>query len=114
MRALLAALLVVSACSDGATVAPQFALAAGGTHSCLRRADGTLTCWGGNFEGQLGDGTTTDRWTPITPLASGDVADVCTGFGHTCVATRAGTVRCWGDGAHGQLGGTVVASPTTA
>jgi alpha-tubulin suppressor-like RCC1 family protein len=28
------------------------------------RASGTVSCWGRNDRGQLGDGTTTDRRTP--------------------------------------------------
>ena len=40
---------------------PVAALAAGGTHACLRRLDGTVACWGRNDDGQLGDGTRTPR-----------------------------------------------------
>jgi alpha-tubulin suppressor-like RCC1 family protein len=36
----------------------------GGHHACAARDDGALLCWGRNFTGQLGDGTTTDRATP--------------------------------------------------
>ena len=34
-------------------------------HTCATRTDGTLWCWGYNGFGALGDGTTTDRTTPI-------------------------------------------------
>jgi hypothetical protein len=41
------------------------ALAADGFHSCALLADGTAQCWGYNFFGQLGDGSTIDRPTPV-------------------------------------------------
>jgi alpha-tubulin suppressor-like RCC1 family protein len=40
-------------------------LAAGSRHSLAAAADGTLWAWGWNGYGQLGDGTTTDRLTPV-------------------------------------------------
>jgi len=50
-------LLVLSA--EGASIA------LGGSHSCALLTDGTMKCWGYNGYGQLGDGTTTDRTTPV-------------------------------------------------
>jgi alpha-tubulin suppressor-like RCC1 family protein len=31
---------------------------------CARSEDGTVCCWGSNYAGSVGDGTTTDRLTP--------------------------------------------------
>lgn len=42
-----------------------FSLAAGCTHTCALRSDGRIMCWGENLDGQLGDGTTTNRSTPV-------------------------------------------------
>ncbi|WP_371876541.1 RCC1 domain-containing protein, partial [Pyxidicoccus fallax] len=39
-------------------------VAAGDRHSLALRADGTVWAWGGNANGQLGDGTWTDRASP--------------------------------------------------
>jgi alpha-tubulin suppressor-like RCC1 family protein len=39
-------------------------LALGANHSCLIRADGQAACWGTNRDGELGDGTMTDRSEP--------------------------------------------------
>ena len=46
--------------------AAQFAIDAGELHTCAVRNDGTVRCWGYNADGQLGDGSTTDRLTPVT------------------------------------------------
>jgi alpha-tubulin suppressor-like RCC1 family protein len=42
-------------------------LAAGGNHTCARRSDGAVLCWGRNLDGELGDGTTMNRNVP-TPV----------------------------------------------
>ena len=40
-------------------------IATGGGHSCARLIDGAVKCWGSNGSGQLGDGTTINRLTPV-------------------------------------------------
>jgi len=81
------------------------AVAAGSRHSCALTAAGALFCWGNNYYGQLGDGTSTDRLAPtaVSGLASGVVA-VATGFYHACAATTAGAAWCWGGNYSGELG----------
>lgn len=63
---------------------------------------GALKCWGYNQNGEVGDGSTTNRTAPFATLSSG-VSSVSTGFGHTCAIVQ-GMVKCWGDNGYGQLG----------
>jgi regulator of chromosome condensation (RCC1) repeat-containing protein len=72
-------LIVVPAASAG----PQ------AQHTCAVTAGGALKCWGYNFFGALGDGTTTDRSTPVqvSGLTSG-VTEVTTGALHTCAVVN--------------------------
>ena len=73
-------------------------------HACALMADGTVRCWGGNGEGQLGDGTRTRSLVPSTVPGLSDIAAVSSGGVHTCVLAHDGAVKCWGYNAYGQVG----------
>ena len=75
-----------------------------GSHTCAMLADGTVQSWGYNGNGQLGDGTTTDRLTPVLVSGITTATSVSAGGGHTCATLADGTVQCWGYNDKGQLG----------
>ncbi len=80
-------------------------IACGANHTCAALVDGTVWCWGANFAGQLGDGTTDGKVSPVqvTSLGTAHVTDVAAGRAHTC-ALAADGVNCWGENDSGQLG----------
>ncbi len=67
--------------------------------------DGTLWAWGSNSNGQVGDGTTTPRLTPVRVPGMTDVVAAVAGTGNFSLAVRGdGTVWAWGANTQGQLG----------
>ncbi len=81
------------------------AIRVGRSHTCALLSAGNVNCWGGNFFGQLGDGSRTDRTTPVDVIDLPDmVVAIGAGDSHTCVLTEAGAVSCWGKNEYGQLG----------
>ncbi|MFI6448469.1 hypothetical protein [Kitasatospora sp. NPDC050543] len=114
----------VKVCAQGATapctsfLTGVAGVAAGDDHSAAVLTDGTVRTWGANSDGQLGDGTNTDRSTPAQVCAPSATAP-CTNFLTGITAVRAGDdrtlalradggVRAWGNNEHGALGdGTV-------
>jgi uncharacterized repeat protein (TIGR01451 family) len=68
------------------------------------RNDGTVWAWGDNHSGQLGDGTTTDRSTPLQVGGLSGVVAVATGGSHSLALKADGTLSAWGANYYGQLG----------
>jgi alpha-tubulin suppressor-like RCC1 family protein len=65
--------------------------------------DNRVYCWGSNAYGQLGDGTTSRRLTPVAVLGGRRFLQVDLGFDHACGVTVNGAF-CWGLNNLGQLG----------
>ncbi|MFC5471295.1 immunoglobulin-like domain-containing protein, partial [Cohnella suwonensis] len=66
------------------------------------KSDGTLWAWGDNDYGQLGDGTTTRRYTPVQVLSG--VQAIAAGARHSLALKSDGTLWAWGDNSVGDLG----------
>ncbi len=78
---------------------------AGRRHTCARKTNGTVLCWGANDRGQLGTGNRAPRLRPTAVLGLTDVVDIKAGVGdHTCALRSDDTVWCWGANNRGQLG----------
>lgn len=79
-------------------------VAAGGFHSLAVRADGTVTAWGSNEFGQLGDGTTTDRSGAVLVPSFGGAASADGSLSFSIVVKSDGSVWGWGSSISGELG----------
>jgi alpha-tubulin suppressor-like RCC1 family protein len=90
-----------SSCNDGVSIS------GGDTHTCAVREDGAVACWGRNHEGQLGDGSLSNRLAPVSVSGLADVIAVSPGARHTCALRSSGRVSCWGSNANGFLGSEV-------
>ena len=98
--------------------------AVGCVHTTVVKRDGTVWTWGYNEHGQLGDGTTIQRTTPVQVKDTNDstgfltrVIAVASGGdedGHTLALKENGTVWAWGYNEHGQLGDGSTTNRSTA
>ena len=99
----------------GTGVLVAVAVAAGAHHSVALLSDGTVVAWGINSEGELGDGTTVDRHTPVVvhdvgSLGAGTrrrlsgVVAIAAGGNHNLALRSGGSVVAWGYNGNGELG----------
>lgn len=89
---------------------PAFTQVVTGSYSSCGLTSGIVHCWGYNASGQLGDGTTTNRYTP-TPVVSttgtgvlSGIASLAASANSYCALAFSGEVFCWGLNSNGQLG----------
>jgi alpha-tubulin suppressor-like RCC1 family protein len=87
-------------------------LATGYDHTCGLTAAGKAYCWGENGDGQLGDGTTTNRFEAVAVQGGLTFTQISAGWTHTCGI--ADQVYCWGSDTLGALGNDpTIANSTT-
>ena len=90
----------------------------GGYHACAIGSNGKAYCWGYNSANNLGDGTFTQRNTPVA-VSQGAVpagvtfTKIAAGWYHTCAIGSDGKAYCWGDDSNGALGNTTTTSYTS-
>jgi len=98
----------------GNTITGIQSITAGYHHTLALKTDGTLLAWGYNTVGQLGDGTTVDKYNPVVVKdAQGNpitgIQSITAGYDHTLALKTDGTLLAWGVNWYGELGdGTTV------
>jgi alpha-tubulin suppressor-like RCC1 family protein len=78
------------------------AIGIGANHTCAL-SGATMSCWGRNDSGQLGNSTKADTSVP-SKVSLTVVTSFATGAYHTCSIGSSGDVACWGSGSLGKLG----------
>jgi alpha-tubulin suppressor-like RCC1 family protein len=85
----------------------------GPDHACALNTDGTISCWGKNNQGQLGNGTWVDSITPVKVKEIANAIAVGVGDVFSCALRADHSVWCWGVNSASQLGnGTTKARST--
>ncbi|MEN6351441.1 MAG: hypothetical protein ABFD08_18875, partial [Syntrophomonas sp.] len=83
-------------------------VACGDLYSMVLKSNGSVQSWGYNHSGQLGDGTTTTRLSPVEvenlSHEVGDIASISAGCGFSLALKSDGTIMAWGNNYYGSLG----------
>ena len=83
------------------------AITSGLYHSCAILDNKSISCWGYNDYGQLGDGTTSTRSSPVTVINIENLdspVSISSSYYHTCLMNNSGSIHCWGYNNKGQFG----------
>jgi alpha-tubulin suppressor-like RCC1 family protein len=83
---------------------PAKAIGTGGTYSLAVAVDGAVWAWGDNFHGQLGDGTTVQRASPVQAVGLRGIIAVAAGDFHTLALDEEGSIWSLGENLYAQLG----------
>lgn len=87
-------------------------VSAGDRFSAAIKTDGVMYTWGKNNRGQLGDGTTTNRSSPVSIFGAviSNWTQLACGYEHSLGIAATGLLYSWGSGAQGALGSGSTAS----
>jgi alpha-tubulin suppressor-like RCC1 family protein len=88
-------------------------VAVGYGFSCALRETGVIDCWGGNGDGELGNGTQEASTTPVEVGGITGATQVSAGNSHACALLASGRIKCWGDNGDGELGNGTEANANT-
>ena len=105
-----------STCASGVFATPGTSpllsrVAASQNHSLAVKSDGTVWAWGENNYGELGDGTTVGRTSPVQAAGVTGATGVSAGYSHSLAVLSNGTVWSWGFNQDGELGNGTTNSP---
>lgn len=93
---------------------PVSGIAAGPSSTCAVTKTGGVYCWGDNYDGELGNGTTSGpqtchgqqvcRYTPGAVIGVSDATSITNGSYAPCATVASGRIECWGGNYNGELG----------
>ena len=91
------------------------AIAAGMAHCLALTSDGEVFAWGYNYDGELGNNSSTNSALPVPVITSGalsgkTVVAIAAGYNHSLALTSDGNVYAWGDNTYGELGNNTTTS----
>ncbi|MFH0976958.1 MAG: hypothetical protein V1874_14340 [Spirochaetota bacterium] len=96
---------IIVTCTNITCSSPTVLISASqNVHSMALKNDNTVWSWGDNYSGQLGDGTTTTRYTPVQVSSLTGITAISAGNSHSIALKNEGTVWSWGANTSGQLG----------
>lgn len=83
---------------------PWISVAAGDRHTCAVKSEGTLSCWGSNDQGQVGNRDETQIAFPTLVNSEHSWKQAVAGQSHSCGLRTDGTLWCWGTNATPEAG----------
>ena len=89
------------------------AISASYYNGCMLLASGHVQCWGYNQDGELGNGTNTPSFSPVTVSGISTATALATGYYGSCALLANGQVKCWGSNLYGQLGNNTITQSNT-
>ncbi len=73
-------------------------------HTCAKRIDNAVFCFGNGGSGRLGNGATVHQAKPVRAGAAANWQTISAGSAHSCGIKETGNLWCWGSNGFGQLG----------